>query len=156
VSKRNLCRTLNAAALALCLLALSPAGLRSQDKQAQAQKEETQHTGAGGPGGTQPAQGPDVTSGTSQAGARRAVIEKRPEPGTTAEARANHTGGVVRLRAILSASGKVTHIEVLQGLPNGLTKKAIEAAKKIKFTPAEKDGHPVSQYVVIEYNFDIY
>ena len=154
MSQQNLCRTLNAAALALCLLALSPASLRSQDKQAQG--EATQHVGAGGPGGAQPAQGPDVTSGTSQADARRAAREKKPGPGATAEARADHTTGVVRLRAILSASGKVTHIEVLQGLPDGLTKKAVEAAKKIKFTPAQKNGHPVSQYVVIEYHFDIY
>ena len=30
------------------------------------------------------------------------------------------------------------------------------AAKAIKFTPAQKDGRPVSQYVVFEYNFNIY
>jgi TonB family protein len=36
-----------------------------------------------------------------------------------------------------------------------LTEKAIAAAKKIKFTPAEKDGRPVSQYVTLEYNFHI-
>jgi outer membrane biosynthesis protein TonB len=37
-----------------------------------------------------------------------------------------------------------------------LTEKAIEAAKRIQFIPAEKDGHKVSQYVVISYNFNIY
>jgi outer membrane biosynthesis protein TonB len=41
-------------------------------------------------------------------------------------------------------------------LPDGLTEKAIEAARRISFTPAEKDGRKVSQYVTIEYNFNIY
>jgi hypothetical protein len=33
---------------------------------------------------------------------------------------------------------------------------AIKAARKIKFIPATKDGSPVSRYVTIDYNFNIY
>ncbi|MBA3323229.1 MAG: energy transducer TonB, partial [Pyrinomonadaceae bacterium] len=39
---------------------------------------------------------------------------------------------------------------------DGLTEKAIEAARRITFTPAEKDGRPVSQYITLVYNFNIY
>jgi hypothetical protein len=41
-------------------------------------------------------------------------------------------------------------------LPDGLTEACINAARKIKFIPAMKDGRFVSQYVTIEYNFNIY
>ena len=61
-----------------------------------------------------------------------------------------------QLRAILSASGSVTSITTVKRLPDGLTEKAISAARQIRFTPAEKDGRAVSQYVVLEYNFNIY
>ena len=54
------------------------------------------------------------------------------------------------------ASGEVTGISVVKPLPDGLTEKAIQAARQIKFRPAQKDGHVVSQYIVLEYNFNIY
>ncbi|MFL6254405.1 MAG: TonB family protein [Pyrinomonadaceae bacterium] len=86
----------------------------------------------------------------------RAVITFKPEPGFTEEARKNNVTGTVRLRAILSASGEVSNISLIKGLPDGLTEKAMAAARQIKFRPAQKDGHIVSQYVVLEYNFNIY
>jgi TonB family protein len=87
---------------------------------------------------------------------RKAQITGKPEPLYTEEARRNQVTGTVRLRIILSASGRVTGITPLTKLPDGLTEKAIEAARRIAFTPAEKDGRKVSQYVQIEYNFNIY
>jgi hypothetical protein len=45
---------------------------------------------------------------------------------------------------------------VRAGLPKGLSEISIEATKAIVFVPAEKDGKPVSQKVVVEYNFNIY
>ena len=114
------------------------------------------HEGGGGPGGggggnvdyTRPFQQREVT--------RKAIITFKPEPGFTEDARKNNVTGVVRLRAILHASGSVQNISVVKGLPDGLTEKAIAAARQIRFTPAEKDGHTVSQYIVLEYNFNIY
>jgi TonB family protein len=85
-----------------------------------------------------------------------AVITYKPEPGFTEEARRENVTGMVRLRAVLSASGEVTNISVIKGLPDGLTERAINAARQIKFRPAQKDGHIVSQYIVLEYNFNIY
>lgn len=102
-----------------------------------------------------PTPGPDGPFRAKEV-AKRAVLNQRPEPGYTEEARLNDVEGVVRLRAVLSSSGQVTNISVIKALPDGLTEKAIAAARQIKFTPAQKDGRPVSQYVVIEYNFTIY
>ncbi len=87
---------------------------------------------------------------------KRAVLLSRPEAGYTAEARQNESQGTVRIRAVLSSSGEVTNIQVLDGLPFGLTEQAIAAARQIKFTPALKDGRAVSQYVTIEYVFNLY
>ncbi|MBD0373542.1 MAG: energy transducer TonB, partial [Pyrinomonadaceae bacterium] len=47
-------------------------------------------------------------------------------------------------------------IRAVKGLPDGLTEKAIAAARQIKFVPAQKDGRNVSQYIQIEYNFNLY
>jgi TonB family protein len=86
----------------------------------------------------------------------KARILSRPEPLYTEEARKNQVSGTVVLRAVFSASGQVTDIRVVSGLPHGLTEKAMEAARQIRFTPAMKDGRAVSQYTQIEYNFNLY
>jgi TonB family protein len=108
--------------------------------------------GGGGGGGERDYNKPFKQSEVTQ----RAVITFKPEPGFTEEARKENVTGTVRLRAILSASGEVTGISVVKPLPGGLTEKAIQAARQIKFRPAQKDGHTVSQYIVLEYNFNIY
>ncbi|HEX7313932.1 MAG TPA: energy transducer TonB [Pyrinomonadaceae bacterium] len=87
---------------------------------------------------------------------KRAIIVYKPEPGFTEEARRHYVTGVVRLRAVLSSSGKVTNISVVKGLPDGLSERAAIAARHILFFPAVKGGREVSQYVVLEYNFNIY
>jgi TonB family protein len=87
---------------------------------------------------------------------KKAVITAKPEPGFTEQARKFVVTGTVRLRAILAATGEVTNISVVKGLPHGLTEKAVAAAVQIRCTPAQKDGRAVSQYVTLEYNFNIY
>jgi TonB family protein len=64
--------------------------------------------------------------------------------------------GVVRLRVVLSSKGRVTNISVVKGLPDRLTERAIYAARHMLFLPAQKDGREVSQFVILEYNFNIY
>ena len=44
-------------------------------------------------------------------------------------------------------------IQVIKGLPFGITEKAIEAARQINFTPAEKHGETVSEVIRLEYEF---
>lgn len=85
--------------------------------------------------------------------AARLVIEAKPQPGYTEEARRNGTGGRVRLRAIFAADGTVKHPLATRPLPHGLTEKAFEAARRVRFQPATVDGRPVSQILVLEYGF---
>jgi TonB family protein len=87
---------------------------------------------------------------------QRAKVLARPEPLYTEWARKFSVTGAVRLRAVLNASGAVTNIAAVTRLPHGLTRRAIEAMHAISFEPAEKNGCKVSQYVTIEYNFNIY
>lgn len=87
---------------------------------------------------------------------RKAVLVTRPEPQYTEDARQNAIAGTVILKAIFSASGTVTNIRAVAGLPYGLTEQAIAAARQLRFIPAIKDGRYVSQYVQIEYNFNLY
>jgi TonB family protein len=86
----------------------------------------------------------------------KARILSRPEPQYTEEARKNQVSGTVVLRAVFSSNGQVTNIRTVSGLPNGLTERAMAAARQIRFAPAMKDGHAVSQYIQIEYNFNLY
>jgi TonB family protein len=79
-----------------------------------------------------------------------------PKPGYTDVARQNAVQGVVKLQVVLTADGSVGKIKIISGLPNGLSEKAIEAARQARFTPAMKDGKAVSVQVVLEYNFSLY
>ena len=89
-------------------------------------------------------------------GGRRALIVYKPEPPYTEEARKKRVNGRVSLRALLSSTGRVTEIKAINPLPNGLTESAIRVARQMRFFPAEVDGQPVSQWVMLEYNFNIY
>ena len=81
---------------------------------------------------------------------------KKPPPGYPEQAKSEQITGVVVLRCVFAADGTVTNIRVIKGLPNGLTEKAIEAARQIKFIPATKDGKNVSMWMQLEYNFNLF
>ncbi|HKO96568.1 MAG TPA: energy transducer TonB [Pyrinomonadaceae bacterium] len=80
---------------------------------------------------------------------KRAKVTRLADPDIPFEV-LSKVKGIVQIRAAFCKNGKVTNIEVIRGLPYGVTDKVIEAALKTKFKPAEKDGHPVSQYFVRE------
>jgi TonB family protein len=88
--------------------------------------------------------------------AQKAAVIIKLEPRYTEQARRSRVTGTVVLRAVLSSSGAVTKISPITTLPAGLTERAIYAAKLMKFIPAIKDGHFVSMYVQLEYNFNLY
>ena len=109
--------------------------------------------GPGGGGGGAPDynrvfNGKDVT--------QKARILSKPEPQYTEEARKNQITGTVVLRVVFTSGGQVTNITAVRPLPYGLTEKAMAAARQIKFVPAMKDGHAVSMYMQLEYNFNLY
>jgi TonB family protein len=62
----------------------------------------------------------------------------------TEDARQNGIEGEVVLNVVFAWDGTINSIRVVRGLPDGLTEKAIEAAKKTRFQPAVNNGMPVS------------
>jgi TonB family protein len=108
--------------------------------------------GSGGEGNDVSAERPFRGSEVEQ----RARLLFKPEPQYTEEARRNQITGTVMLRVVFSSAGQVEQIRAVQTLPFGLTERAIAAARQIKFVPATKSGHPVSVYMQLEYNFNLY
>jgi TonB family protein len=112
------------------------------------------NAGGGGPGGggggdySRIFTGKDVTT--------KARLISKPEPQYTEEARKNQITGTVVLKVVFASNGTVQNIRTVSGLPNGLTERAIAAARQIKFVPATKDGHQVSMWMQLEYNFNLY
>lgn len=82
---------------------------------------------------------------------KRAVDLVKPE--YTPEARRAGTMGEVKLALEIDAEGRVTSVSRLTVLPNGLTEKAIEAARQSRFTPGKIDGKPARGSGVLTYNF---
>ena len=96
---------------------------------------------------TDTATGEEETVYTGRDVTRKVRIRNKPEP--------YHPPGVyglVVLKAVLSGSGKVTKIIIVQGVP-GLTEEAIKAARRLEFDPAIKDGKFVAMWVQLEYHF---
>jgi TonB family protein len=112
------------------------------------------NAGGGGPGGggggdySKIFTGKDVTT--------KARLISKPEPQYTEDARKNQVTGTVVLKVVFASNGTVQNIRTVSGLPYGLTEKAIAAARNIKFVPATKDGHQVSMWMQLEYNFNLY
>ena len=75
----------------------------------------------------------------------------KPEPDFSAQERRERFHEKIILTTVFCGSGEVTKIRVKSGLSDRLDAKAIEAARKIRFTPGEKDGKKVSQWLIVEY-----
>lgn len=80
----------------------------------------------------------------------------KPSPEYTEEARRAGEVGTVRISGVVNPEGKVVRIFVVSPLSAGLTAKAVAALKRAEFQPAVLEGKAVSQYLTIEYNFNIY
>jgi len=83
-----------------------------------------------------------------------AKIRNRTLPAMTQEALSDGSNGTVIIEAVLCRDGRITDLEVLQDLPNGLTQEAIRSVLGIEFTPAEINFHSVSQKMRFEFSFN--
>jgi TonB family protein len=86
--------------------------------------------------------------------APRVVYQVDPE--FSEEARKAKYQGTCTLMLIVDSNGRPTNIRVANSLGMGLDEKAIEAAKKWRFEPAQKDGHAVSVEIALEVDFHLY
>ncbi len=87
------------------------------------------------------------------------LIDK-PRANYTEEARQKKAHGTVSLRVTFLASGGIGDVTVVKAKKKlqktGLVAQAVEAAKKIKFIPAERDGKSISVAKIVQYNFNLY
>lgn len=87
---------------------------------------------------------------------RKVIVVWKSEPWYTEAARAHRVVGTVVVEAVFAENGYVTDITIVRGLKDGLNESAIDAARNIRFFPAEKDGKRVGQRTMLEFNFDLY
>lgn len=125
-------------------------------------------TGVGGGqgGGAGPGRGGNIGGGDMSLGGGRSIepmtatlrptILYKERAKYTEEARTNKVQGTVTLNVEYLADGRIGQIRVVRGLPDGLSESAIEAAKRIRFNPAVKNGVPVGVRGNIEFNFTLY
>jgi TonB family protein len=122
--------------------------------------------GTGKPGGTgKVAQGSFGGTGFGQAAPSQPkqqvaqttplVLLSKPNPGYTEEARKARVEGDVTLRVRFTASGQVEVLGVVSGLGYGLDELARNAAQRIQFKPATRDGRPVDEVTVIHVTFQL-
>jgi TonB family protein len=84
-----------------------------------------------------------------------AEIVFKPLPTYTAEARKLRLEGEVLLEVVFGASGQLRVVRVVQGLGHGLDDAAIQAAERIRFKPALRDGRPTDFTAVLHVIFQL-
>jgi periplasmic protein TonB len=121
-------------------------------------------TGSGGGvgSGTGPGFGPGEGGGTGGGifhvgnGVSPPRVIFQPEIEFSEEARKAKYQGTCVLALVVDAQGRPTNIRVTSSLGMGLDEKAIEAAKKYRFEPGSKNGHPVAVEIALEVDFHLY
>jgi TonB family protein len=86
----------------------------------------------------------------------RPTILYREKARYTETARQNRVQGSVVMMVVFASDGQLKHLLVLRGLPGGLTEQAIAAARKIRFTPAMRNGRPISVVGTLDFSFNLY
>jgi len=117
-----------------------------------------------GTGGAQGARGTLASDGSKSSGAATGgagtggattgvAILSKPNPGYSTEARTIKLEGDVVLEVVFLASGQVQVIRVVSGLGHGLDEAAMQAARQIRFRPAQRNGQPVDFHAHVRIEF---
>lgn len=86
---------------------------------------------------------------------RGVVIVEKPRPEYTEEARRLRIEGEVLLDVLFAAGGEVEVLRVRRGLGHGLDEKAVEAARRIRFRPAQAGGRAVDSQATVRVAFQL-
>ena len=78
------------------------------------------------------------------------IVQDKPRPEYTAEARSLKIEGDVVLDLIFLANGNIQINRVVSGLGHGLDEAAERAAQQIKFKPAQRDHEPVVTQMIVK------
>lgn len=117
-----------------------------------------QGRGAGKGSGMGSGQGSGVGSGMGNVNGeisktKDLQIISKPAPRFTLLAKYYRVSGEVLLRVSFLPTGEIGNVSPVKGLPFGLTEMAVEAARKIEFEPAVKNGKPYSVSRALMYVF---
>jgi TonB family protein len=83
------------------------------------------------------------------------VVQYKPLPEYTAEARQLRIQGDVTLKVRFLSTGQVEVLGVVTGLGHGLDEQARIAAEHIRFKPATQNGQPIDQVSLIHVTFQM-
>lgn len=78
-----------------------------------------------------------------------------PHPSYTEAARRARIEGTLILEVRLDDTGAVAGVEVLRGLPFGLTESAVEAVSRWRYEPARLNGEPVPVLMTVTVHFEL-
>ena len=78
-----------------------------------------------------------------------------PKPLYTEAARKTRIQGPVILQVVLDKQGLVHDVQVLKGLPMGLTEQAVDAVSRWRYQPATLNDKPVEVYMTITIFFNL-
>jgi TonB family protein len=81
------------------------------------------------------------------------IAFRKVDPKYIAAAVSDRVQGTVRLACVIGRDGKVSTVELVQGLDARLNRSAEEALAKWEFTPATRQGQPVDVDVLVEIPF---
>ncbi len=84
-----------------------------------------------------------------------AEILDKPRPAYTDEARRLDVEGEVLLEVTFEASGETKVVRVLRGLGHGLDESAQDAARRIHFRPAQRDGAAIDSSAIVHIIFQL-
>ena len=73
-----------------------------------------------------------------------ASLKEQLQVSYTPEAVQNNVEGKIVLRLMICSNGRVSDITIDEPLPFGMTERAVEALKKVRFQPALLGTQPVS------------
>ena len=80
-------------------------------------------------------------------------IVSKPKPLYTDQARELRIEGEIVLEVTFASTGQLRVLRVVRGLGHGLDEAAVNAAKKIEFTPAKRNGQPVDHTATLRVVF---
>lgn len=93
-------------------------------------------------------------SGLGEGDIRIALLQHFPYPHPDLSALAHGTKGDVILDAVIDEHGKITQLTLLKGLEPSIDQEVIATVKQWLFTPATKDGVPVSSEQEFHFHYE--
>ena len=114
----------------------------------------TNGEGTGGDAAHEAAPAPEITYTPSSVSAA-AQIAYRAAPAYPSAARSDEVEGKVGLEIVVDVAGRVTEARVLQRAGHGFDQAALDAVRRWRFTPAQKDGRAVRVRMPVTVEFQL-